>query len=921
MEMIRVWETIDKHLDLPAMWRRAVRFHEHERRMGFKNWRRSAKYGARELESTGAEVEVLETPADGKTAFLDHVMPMGWDCDFAMVEILDNDQNAEVLVDSLTQPLCIAPFSPPTPKDGVIGEIVHEHTYGRTPWKGKFILSMRSPESPSSTLRRLVNESGALGVLCAWSAVPFDEPDAHLFLNSFTTSPGWYPPAEETPAILFSLSPREGKRLADKMAEQRTRVKVTVRGRLGEDKFLTVSGALPGTEPKIAEVLAVAHMYEPLPADDATGSAGAVEVLAAIKRAIRSGDLARPKRTIRSLLMWEQYGLSYFFDRCRRRGRSFLTAMSMDGVYGRALPEYPVEFVHSSATVPWGGDFPWLRMVYEVFHEKLAGRYRYSDVRGHYGDDCILAQPAFGVPTLWVTSTSGPYHHNSALSWDKIDPELYRVSVSTTAAYLYAVACAGESEGRTWARDIFGIAREQVGTLMKGENVNREKAEFEADYYARCVESLARLEEAPKKAYKQHLADIGAAVRRLAPKYRPRASSSAVMRRARDWVVGLSDPACLPYDQAKIPFAKRRKLSGNVRGILNWCDGKRNLAEVARLAGLEREKKFDDGEVRVVMRDLNFLAGAGYVNIKKSTVVGKKDFIAALEKAGVKQGDTLFVHSSLSAFGKVEGGPAAVVEALRSVVGAEGLLSLPAYTSCDYRVGDGRPDYRGLVPFDPQTSPANTGAIADYFWRRKGVLRGTNPVHSTAAEGPGAAEFLAGDDEKTPCCSLAGPFGKMLLRNGKFVFLGTGMYCCTFLHAVEDACDLPCLTKGRALAAEGDVVRDIPMALFPGGAREFYKKPENECFRKLRKHGLKKKVVKVGLGEIEVMRARNLTVASLRMLAEDPLATSADSPFNPMAAFAEDARKKLGRIRKLLRLAEAGEWEKLIETGVRKNAE
>ena len=37
MELIKIREIIDKHLDFDAMWKRAIGFYNHEKYMGFKN--------------------------------------------------------------------------------------------------------------------------------------------------------------------------------------------------------------------------------------------------------------------------------------------------------------------------------------------------------------------------------------------------------------------------------------------------------------------------------------------------------------------------------------------------------------------------------------------------------------------------------------------------------------------------------------------------------------------------------------------------------------------------------------------------------------------------------------------------------------------------------------------------------------------
>ena len=62
--------------------------------------------------------------------------------------------------------------------------------------------------------------------------------------------------------------------------------------------------------------------------------------------------------------------------------------------------------------------------------------------------------------------------------------------------------------------------------------------------------------------------------------------------------------------------------------------------------------------------------------MNKSFEILCKDFVSI----GIKKGDTVMVHSSLSSMGNVEGGAQTVIEALKEVVGVEGTLLFPAFT-------------------------------------------------------------------------------------------------------------------------------------------------------------------------------------------------------------------------------------------------
>ena len=61
--------------------------------------------------------------------------------------------------------------------------------------------------------------------------------------------------------------------------------------------------------------------------------------------------------------------------------------------------------------------------------------------------------------------------------------------------------------------------------------------------------------------------------------------------------------------------------------------------------------------------------------------VTKEDIKKGLKRLGLKRGDIVGVHSSLSSFGYVEGGADAVIDALLETVGEEGTIMMPTYSA------------------------------------------------------------------------------------------------------------------------------------------------------------------------------------------------------------------------------------------------
>ena len=87
----------------------------------------------------------------------------------------------------------------------------------------------------------------------------------------------------------------------------------------------------------------------------------------------------------------------------------------------------------------------------------------------------------------------------------------------------------------------------------------------------------------------------------------------------------------------------------------------------------------------------------------------------ALESCGPFKADLLFVHSSLSACGSIEGGPATVIDALRSWITDRAALALPTHT-WSY------PDATGVAPvYDFRSTPSVVGTITNYYWRQPGI--------------------------------------------------------------------------------------------------------------------------------------------------------------------------------------------------------
>ncbi|MBQ8655400.1 MAG: AAC(3) family N-acetyltransferase [Clostridia bacterium] len=160
----------------------------------------------------------------------------------------------------------------------------------------------------------------------------------------------------------------------------------------------------------------------------------------------------------------------------------------------------------------------------------------------------------------------------------------------------------------------------------------------------------------------------------------------------------------------------------------------------------------------------------------------KQDLILQLQQMGLKPRDAVMMHSSMKAIGPVEGGADTVLDALTEYF-APGLFMTPTHT------------WRQMGPehpvFDPAAEPSCVGLLTNLFMRRPGVVRSLHPTHSIAAFGPGAAEYIRGEENVTTPCAPEGVWGRLLKIRAKVLLVGVTHARNTYIHAVEEMLDVP----------------------------------------------------------------------------------------------------------------------------------
>ncbi len=194
--------------------------------------------------------------------------------------------------------------------------------------------------------------------------------------------------------------------------------------------------------------------------------------------------------------------------------------------------------------------------------------------------------------------------------------------------------------------------------------------------------------------------------------------------------------------------------------------------------------------------------------------VVRKDIDDALNRLGIKSGDCIMVHTSLSSIGYVCGGAQTVIEALTGAVGAEGTVMMPSQSWKNLDPSDGVhweiseedwPVIRENWPaYDKNLTPTNTmGAVAEMFRSWPGALRSDHPARSFAAWGK-HAEYLTSNHDLSNIFGENSPLGKFYDLGGYVLLIGVGHDKNTSLHLADVRADYP----GKHMCTEYSAVTE-----------------------------------------------------------------------------------------------------------------
>lgn len=159
-----------------------------------------------------------------------------------------------------------------------------------------------------------------------------------------------------------------------------------------------------------------------------------------------------------------------------------------------------------------------------------------------------------------------------------------------------------------------------------------------------------------------------------------------------------------------------------------------------------------------------------------------EDLTRKLRDMGIKETDTLLVHSNTNPESGFKGAPLDLVSALVDFVGKDGnllMVSIPFRGSVYDYLSKGK-------PFHKDKTLSMMGLITEIFRRKAGVKRSLSPTHPVLAAGKDSDWIVEGHERCKYPCGAGSPFEKFRNLNGKILLYDVGFGAITFFHHVEE---------------------------------------------------------------------------------------------------------------------------------------
>ena len=236
--------------------------------------------------------------------------------------------------------------------------------------------------------------------------------------------------------------------------------------------------------------------------------------------------------------------------------------------------------------------------------------------------------------------------------------------------------------------------------------------------------------------------------------------------------------------------------------------------------------------------------------------------------AGLREGESIMLHASLESMGTIDGGAAMVIHRLLRVIGKDGTILMPTFTSIS-RHSPTHNDFTELncwcggnedrhVPFIPELQPdKQMGVIAYRLCSWPNSRRSKHPGYSFVAVGRHVDEVISEIKLDDPLL----PIKKLQKYDPVVVMIGVNLTAVTAIHLAENRKSPSRLINERALT----MMRGRTWVNIRGLAC-------TNGFQKLTQQLHPRMSIRIGLADAEVYSVKELVEAARSTMKRDPAA-------------------------------------------------
>lgn len=595
--------------------------YSNDRWLDFSSFVRTAEYSAEQMKKAGLEeVEMLPLKADGHTAYGDWVIPRAWDAYKGVLRIVEPSsvENPQ-LADYNQVPCSLAMYSAPTPEGGVDAEVVvidNPKTADPNSVRGKIIFTPMEPGNAAG----LAIRGGALGVISDFFPLYPGIRDKEDIYDASRWESGFIYPVNDTGLFAFSLSPRNGDRLRGIIAEaekkgEKVILHAEVEARFYDGVSYTVSGFIPGEDSQGREIMIYGHLSEPGANDNASGCGVVLETATALQKAIKEGILPRPKRGIRFVVGRECSGSMGFCQKHPEIINRTIAGLVTDMVGASSSERSLMNYCHNSIS-NWSYVDTLLPLIVSEYRKYSGEEFVAEEAGFTVQTDTIIGDPMFGMPTLGMMACPALGYHSSIDNMDCVDPGVLKRNAIIAGTYLYFIASAGRGEAR-WMME--KVKKHEQEMLEKKADDSLAAQYITAKAFYNAYMSLKTIADGDDIVL---INDIYEAANKMAVKALPEKFSinGKIMENSGALIPERKVLGCLTLSQLPKEAVRSSKWRPAWNEKLNiplyWCDGKRNIWEVAGLSAMELGREDAEEYFYEMLDYFKFLEKHGLMSLK-----------------------------------------------------------------------------------------------------------------------------------------------------------------------------------------------------------------------------------------------------------------------------------------------------------------